>query len=175
MRRSKSVTLRSTEAARAVSGVGGSARARNGFSETVCKSGRMPELDHTPPRGHSVRTIVCEQRPRSMSQVRTVESIPQLTPTRDSPQQQIRGYTRRERNTVEGAFVLAKLISSSTFRRFLRSGAVIVVSSETSSVSGIDVDHNPIKPSHPAARIFSRAVVPAPPPNGTDYKLTMNG
>lgn len=41
IRRSKSVTLRSTEAARAVSvEVDGSARARNGFSETVCESGR---------------------------------------------------------------------------------------------------------------------------------------
>jgi hypothetical protein len=34
-RKSKSVTLRSAEAARAVSGVVGRARARNGFSETV--------------------------------------------------------------------------------------------------------------------------------------------
>jgi hypothetical protein len=51
VRRSKSVTLRSTEAARAVSvEVDGSARARNGFSEAVCESGRgeLPELDHTP-------------------------------------------------------------------------------------------------------------------------------
>ena len=51
VRRSKSVTLRSTEAARAVSGVDRSARARNGFSEAVCESGRMAELDYY--------TVVC--------------------------------------------------------------------------------------------------------------------
>jgi hypothetical protein len=50
VRRSKSVTMRSPEAARAVSGVDGSARARNGFSEAVCESvrGELPELDYTP-------------------------------------------------------------------------------------------------------------------------------
>lgn len=62
VRRSKSVTLRSAEAARAVSGVDGSARARNGFSEAVCEragdAGRMPKLDYYTPSCASMRVWI---------------------------------------------------------------------------------------------------------------------
>lgn len=103
-------------------------------------------------RGTVVHTIVCEQRPRSTSQVRTVESNPQLTAF--PPSENATAETRAvcERNTAEGAFVLV-VPPSCTFRLFLRSGAAIV-SSGTSSVSGIFVDHSPMSPSQPAVRMF---------------------
>ena len=117
----------------------------------------MPELDQSPncaSRRVGMRTIVCEQRPRSTSQVRTVESNPQLTAFPPTPAANSTADTRAvcERNTAEGAFVLTKS-PSCTFRRFFRSGAAIV-SSGTSSVSGISADHSPISPSQPAVRIL---------------------
>jgi hypothetical protein len=99
-----------------------------------------------------MRTIVCEQRPRSTSHVRTVESNPQLTAS--FPPENATADTRAvcERSTAEGAFVLT-VPSSCTFRRFLRSGAAIV-SGWTSSFSGMLVDHNPMSPSQSAVRMF---------------------
>jgi hypothetical protein len=104
-------------------------------------------------------TIVCEQRPCSTSQVRTVESNPQLTAFPPAAAENSTADTRAvcERSTVDGAFVLTEPpppSPSCTFRRFLRSGAAVVSSSGTSSVSGILADHNPIRPSQPAVRIF---------------------
>jgi hypothetical protein len=139
----------------------------------------MPELDYTLPCADmdGVRTIVCEQRPRSRSQVRTVESNPQLTPTAQPPPAPAENSTADtravcERNTAEGAFVLTEPPSSCTFRRFLRSGGAIV-SSETSSVSGIVVDHNPIKPSQPAVRIFSPSWLDATSATGASCKCNV--
>jgi hypothetical protein len=133
--------------------------------------------EHEGKRGTALRTIVCEQRPRSTSQVRTVESNPQLTPTAfpPVPAENSTADTRAvcERNTVEGAFVLTEPPSSCcTFRRFLRSGGAIV-SSETSSVSEIVVDHKPIKPSQPAVRIFSPSWLDATSAMGASCKCNV--
>ena len=100
---------------------------------------------------NKVRTIVCAQRPRSMSHVRMVESNPQLTasPLSDDLTADTRAVC--ERSTIEGAFVLTES-PSCTFRRFLRSGPT-TASSGTSSVSGMFVDHSPMSPSQPAVRI----------------------
>ena len=54
--------------------------------------------------------------------------------------------------TSSGAFLLTRLLSSSTLRRFLRSTVLVVCSKEISSVSGIEVSHSPIKLSQEAVR-----------------------
>lgn len=179
MRRSKSVALRSTEAARTVSGVTGSARARNGFSETVYESEcEVLVLDHLVvcerQRGLCVRTIVCEQRLRSTSQVRTVESNPQLTASFPPPANST-ADTRAvcERSTAEGAFVLiTPSPPSCTFRRFLRSGAAFA-SSGTSSTSGMLVDHSPTSPSQPAVRILCPSGLDATSATGASCKCNV--
>ena len=141
--------------------------------ETASLKRSVRKLDHGPncaSRRVGVHTIVCEQRPRSTSQVRTVESNPQLTAFPPAPAAKSTADTRAicERNTAEGAFVLTEP-PSCTFRRFLRSGAAIV-SSGTSSVSGISADHNPIKPSQPAVRILPRSWLAATSAMGASCK-----
>lgn len=118
-----------------------------------------------------MRTIVCEQRPRSTSQVRTVESNPQLTAF--PPSENATADTRAvcERSTAEGAFVLT-VPPSCTFRLFLRSGAAIV-STGTSSVSGMLVDHSPMSPSQPAVRMFFPSWLDATLATGASCKCSV--
>jgi hypothetical protein len=115
-------------------------------------------------------TIVCAQRPRSTSHVRTVESNPQLTAP--PPGENLTADTRAvcERSTAEGAFVFTGP-PSCTFRRFLRSGAA-TVSRGTSSVSGMLVDQSPMRPSQPAVRIFSPSRLDATSARGESCKCS---
>jgi hypothetical protein len=119
----------------------------------------------------NVRTIVCAQRPRSMSHVRIVESNPQLTAS--PPSDDLTADTRAvcERSTIEGAFVLTES-PSCTFRRFLRSGPA-TASSGTSSVSGMLVDHSPMSPSQPAVRICFPSRVDATSAMGESCKCNV--
>ena len=118
-----------------------------------------------------VRTIVCAQRPRSMSHVRMVESNPQLTAS--PPGDDLTADTRAvcERSTAEGAFVLTES-PSCTLRRFLRSGPA-TASSGTSSASGILVDHSPISPSQPAVRMCFPSRVDATSAMGASCKCNV--
>lgn len=120
-----------------------------------------------------MRTIVCEQRPRSTSQVRTVESNPQLTALPPSENDTADTRAVCERSIAEGAFVLAFTgPPSSTFRRFLRSGAAIV-SRGTSSVSGMLVDHSPMSPSQPAVSILFPSRLDATSATGPSCKCNV--
>ena len=76
-----------------------------------------------------------------------------------------------ERSTAEGAFVLT-VPPSCTFRLFLRSGAAIV-SSGTSSVSGMLVDHSPMSPSQPAVRMFFPSWLDTTPATGVSCKCNV--
>lgn len=116
-------------------------------------------------------TIVCAQRPRSTSHVRTVESKPQLTAP--PPEENRTADTRAvcDCSTAEGAFVLTELPSCS-FRRFLRSGPA-TVSRGTSSVSGTFVDQSPTRPSQPAVKMFSPSRLDATSATGESCKCSV--
>jgi hypothetical protein len=114
---------------------------------------------------------VCEQRPRSTSQVRTVESNPQLTALPPSENDTADTRAVCERSIAEGALVFTGP-PSSTFRRFLRSGAAIV-SKGTSSVSGMFVDHSPMSPSQPAVSILFPSWLDATSATGASCKCNV--